>query len=279
VNARAFAGALAVALTVSALSAQTPPKIDTSVKAVVAATVAYVAAYQKDMAYVLADELAAQHVTGAQGAVIQERRTRAEFFLTFLPNEGTWIAVRDVREVDGVPVTGPDTVRKLLERAPLWRLGAVIAEKNPRFNIGSVRRTFNEPTIGLLVVNAVNQRRFKFDRASVSKTATPMVTMTFTERARPTLVMGVNGEPVFTHGELDIDAATGRVERTTIELALASVRARLSTTYALDAKLKLWVPSVMSERYESVDPLLSQTITVDTTYTNYRRFDTSVVIK
>ena len=276
---RASAGALVVALTMPALRAQDRAKIDTSAKAVLAAAVKYVNAYQHDMAFVLADELATQHVATGNGDIRESRRTRAEFFLTFLPNEGSWIAVRDVREVDGAPVTDPDDVRSLMQRAPLWRMASVIADKNSRFNIGNIRRTFNEPTIALLVVSPLHQRRFKFDRVTELKRASPLVTLAFTERDRPTLIMSTTGEPVFTRGEMDIDAVTGRVERTQLTMTLGSVRAVLSTTYTADLKLNLWVPSAMAERYEQTAGENRQTITVDTEYTNYRRFDTSVVIK
>ena len=278
-SVRVAAAALLIALAVPRLGAQAPRKIDTSLKAVVAAATAYVSAYQKDLAFVLADELATQKVLTPSGTGMDSRRTRAEFFLTYLPNESAWISVRDVREVDGVAVSDPDDVLSLIQRTPLWRLANLIAQKNSRFNIGNVRRTFNEPTIALLVVNPRHQGRFKFERAAVSTSASPVVTVKFRERDRPTLITSVHGEPAFTQGELDIDAATGRVERTRIQLSVASVRAALTTTYALDGRLNLWVPAGMSERYENTDDTFGQTVTVDTTYTNYRRFDTAVIIK
>lgn len=272
-------GLAAAALAMPVSAQQSNAKIDTSVKAVVAAAAAYVTAYQKDLAFVLADELATQRVTVPTGGLLETRRTRAELFLTYLPTEHSWIAVRDVLDVDGTVVTGTEDIRSLIQRIPLWRLPAVLAERNARYNIGNVRRTFNEPTIGLLVVSPLHQRRFAFKRVAVSKSASPIVTLTFKERDRPTLISGVQGEPVFTHGELDIDAGTGRVQRTRMGLGVGSVRAALTTAYASDGKLNLWVPAIMSERYENTAGLFSQTVTVDTEYTNYRRFDTSVIIK
>ena len=263
----------------TSLHAQNQKKIDTSAKAVVAAAVEYVAAYQKDLAFVLADERSTQHLTRASSSSEEQRRTRAEFFLTYLPNDGVWISVRDVREIDGVAVEDTDDLRSMIQRAPLWRLAPAIAEKNSRFNIGNVRRTFNEPTFGLLVLSALHQKRFKFEREAVSSGASPVVTLKFTERDRPTLIVGTAGEPVFIRGEIDIEAATGRVERTRVEMTLGSVRAALATAYAPDAKLNLWVPTVMSERYEQTATDQKQTIAVDTDYANYRRFDTTVIIK
>lgn len=279
-NWRVTAAALALSVSVGvSVHAQDPRKVDTSVKAVVAAAAMYLTTYQKDMAFVLADELSTQRLTRASDVSLQKRQTRAEFFLTYLPSDGVWISVRDVREVDGVEVRDTDDLRSMIQRTPLWRLAPAIAEKNSRFNIGNVRRTFNEPTFGLLVLSGLHQRRFKFERVAVSDGPSPVVTVKFTERDRPTLIVGTAGEPVFTRGEVDIEAATGRVERTRVEMTLGTVRAALATAYSPDAKLNLWVPTVMSERYEQTATEQRQSIVVETEYANYRRFDTTVIIK
>ena len=84
--------------------------------------------------------------------------------------------------------------------------GAIVAEKNARYNIGGVTRTFNEPTLALLVVSEPHRSRFKFDRTRVTARDTgPLVTLGFRERERPTLVRGANGESVFAKGDLDVD--------------------------------------------------------------------------
>jgi len=62
VTPRVAIGAACIALTLAAPAAQERRKIDTSPKAVVAAATAYVSTYQKDLAFVLADELATQRV-------------------------------------------------------------------------------------------------------------------------------------------------------------------------------------------------------------------------
>jgi hypothetical protein len=47
---------------------------------------------------------------------------------------------------------------------------------------------------------------------------------------------------------------------------------RITTIYAPDGRLKMWVPARMTERYETE----SRTITGEATYTNFRRFETDV---
>lgn len=270
---------VAVVGIVSTVAAQKPQKLDLSPKAVAATAGNYLAVYEKEMAFVVADEVSRQRVVSAATDRVDTRTTRAEFFLTYLPREGTWISVRDVHEVDGQAVEDPDDVRSLILRAPLSRLARTIAEKNSRFNIGDVKRTFNEPTIGLLVLNTFQQRRFKFERVAATSGATPVVTLKFTERDRPTLISGQSGEPVYMRGDVDIDVLTGRVQRTHVELTLGSVKAALTTAFSPDAKLNLWVPRLMNERYEQTAGALKQSISVETEYTNYQRFDSSVVIK
>lgn len=272
-----LAGALVALAVVAPLVAQSPT-VNTSTKSVVAAASAYVERYETQMQFILADELATQRLTARNGAA-QTRTTRADFFLTFLPAESTWIAVRDVRAVDDAVVDDPNNIRALIDRAPLARLGAVIADKNSRFNIGHISRTFNEPTLALLVVTDKHRQRFRFDRARVSTGASPKVTLTFKEHDRPTLVSGVNGAPVFSRGELVVDAATGRIEHTAVSFQFQTVTAAIETSYAEDAHVGLWVPSMMRETYEQTARGHEETIRCVSTYTNYRKFDTTVIIK
>lgn len=272
--------AVAAASAVAGVSAQArDARVDLSPKVLVASAAAYVERYNADMQNVLAEEVAIQRVRGGSGAVLETRVTRAEFFITFLPADSTWITVRDVREVDGQPVNDRDNIRALIDRAPLSRLGSVIAEKNARFNIGTVRRTFNEPTLALLVLTGKHRSRFRFDRKSVTGGSSPKVTLAFREQDRPTLVTTSGGAAVFSRGELVLDAATGRVEHTSIHVDYSSITALIETTYADDPKLKLWVPVTMREVYTQRARLAEQAITSDSTYSNYRKFETSVIIK
>lgn len=263
----------------SALPLAQAARGDTPLKAIVSAASAYVESYNPKMQNVLADERAIQRVFGADGAERQSRTTQADFFLTYVPADSTFIAVRDVREVDNALVDDPDNVRVLMTRTPLQRMGSVIADKNSRFNIGAITRTFNEPTLALLTLTAKHRGRFKFERTGVANGPGARVIIGFKERDRPTLVSGTNGAPVFSAGELIVDAATGRVEQTTIQFLFNTVSAKIETWYVEDPKLKAWVPSVMRETYEQAAKGFEQTIRCESTYTNYRKFETSAIIK
>src|SRR6266849_10206218 len=88
----------AVGLLIAAPSPQDP---DTSVKAVTAAAAAYLAEYQKQFSFLLADEEYVQQVFDQSGRETARRRMTGESFLTFVPADRAWISVHDVAEVDG----------------------------------------------------------------------------------------------------------------------------------------------------------------------------------
>ena len=76
-----------------------------------------------------------------------------------------------------------------------------------------------------------------------------------------------------------MDAKTGRIEHTVVQFVLGTITARIETTYTEDPKLKLWVPSVMREDYAVTAKGFEQTVRCVSTYTNYRKFETSAIIK
>ncbi|WP_410964005.1 hypothetical protein, partial [Salmonella sp. SAL4448] len=82
---------------------------------------------------------------------------------------------------------------------------------NARYNIGRVVRNINEPTLALLVLDGTHRSRFKFKsgtpRASGGRTLVPL---SFRERERPTLIRSHTGAPIYTSGELLVEADSGR---------------------------------------------------------------------
>jgi hypothetical protein len=251
---------------------------DTSLKALVAAASKYVARYQQDFAFLIADESYSQTRTDAGGHV-QDRLMKSEFFVTYLPADGEWVAVRDVMEVDGEPVAIREDLRKLLAKGGEIRgvIGQIIA-RNARYNIGSTTRNFNEPTLPLLLVGEKRVNAVKFGRRGVGQDgATVLATLAFEERGRPTLVRGPGGS-MPARGEFVLEAGTGVVRKTSFELDQKDVKVRLTTDYAFDKKLGLWLPRVFTERYESIGPI-AEVVQCEATYSNYRRFDVTARIK
>jgi hypothetical protein len=267
----------------AAASAQAPSSApDVSTKAVLAAARTYVSAYQEAFRFLIADEDYRQSRFDRDGAPVETRAMRGELFMTYLPGDEAWMAVHDVAEVDGTPVEDREDLRTLLQRGEaVSGVARRLAERNARFNIGGIQRNFNEPTLALTVLGARRTSGFSFDRVAIERTPeATLVRLTFRERDRPTIVRSVTGAPAPSHGELIVEAGTGRIRRTTFELTDGTVAARLETNYAWNDRLELWLPATFDERYGVSRKGVDEFVACQATYTNYRRFDvTGRIIK
>jgi len=253
---------------------------DVPVKTLVARTSAYVADYQERFSFLIADELYVQQAI-APDRTKTDRVMRGELFLTYLPIERVWTAMHDIAEVDGVPVANRDDLRLLLQRGNTQAIGRDLAARNEQFNIGAVRRNFNEPTFALIVMNARRVSGFTFRRGPVTTdpSGVTIVSLEFSERDDSTIVRNTDGRRIATRGTLTIEALTGRVRQTFVALKDRETVAELSTTYTPDEKMGLWVPSAFTERYAVRDKGGLATVVCESKYTNYRRFEVTGRIK
>jgi hypothetical protein len=270
--------AIAIALAaLAAPAAQTPSPgagLDLSPKALVAAATQYVSDYATKLAFVLADESYFQETFASREHRTGSRRMKGEIFLTFLPADREWIAVHDVVEVDGEPVKDREALQALLTQGALTSIAQKVADRNARYNIGTIGRNFNEPTLALLVLEPSRVKNFNFTRQAVEQVGSAtVVTLAFTEKDRPTLVRSQSGQPVFSKGEIAIEAGTGRVRRTRIAFKYGDIQAELTTSYRPDPKIDLWVPTTFSEQYEGLRNGLKEIIVCSASYANYRRFE------
>jgi hypothetical protein len=273
----AIGSVVAVAMTVAVSSGQ--QKVDVSTKAVVSAASKYVVDYETKFKFVIADETYGQATFDGERRETGRRSIKGELFLTFIPADAAWLAVHDFTEVDGTPVADREDLRALLQKGETSSIVRTVLTRNARFNLGSIVRNFNEPTLALLILEPKRVNGFSFDREEILQVAgRTKVRLSFRERDRPTLVRDANGRPVYARGELTIDAETGRVEHTVIELVDGPILARLTTTYAFDEKVEMWVPAAFAERYERTKGE-REVILCDADYTNYRRFEVTARIK
>ena len=279
-----FVGAAAVALVaawlVPALAQSAAPRPDTSTDALVTAARKYVDAYEKSFAFLVADEWYEQVQRDQDGRVLLQRILRSELFLTYVAADGEWIAVRDVIEVDGKPVTNRERLRDLLAKGGQFRgVAKQVIESNARYNIGSVSRNFNEPTLPLLLFDSKRIGSVDFDRKNVTRNGPiTLATLAFEEREGYTIVGGPAGRSAPARGTLVLDAATGTVRQTTFEIRHLDIRASLKTQYEHEAKLDLWLPVTFSERYERSKDV-KEVIECEAKYSNYRRFEATGRIK
>lgn len=248
---------------------------DPALDAVLAKAAGYLRDYREKLTYVMATERSTQKLVGGYAAAPAEETLASDVYFVYVPSDNVWMAVRDVEIVDGKVLKQRDNVRDLLNSG---QVGAAreLKDRNARYNLGTILRNFNEPTLSLLVLDDKHRGRFTFARQGRRGS---QVVVSFVERARPTLIIDTGGKPVYSTGEFVIDADTGRVERATLKARMnGGIDAELVTTYRPDAKLAMWVPSEFEETY-SLKGRRPERVTAQSTYSDFSRFDVSVRIK
>jgi hypothetical protein len=209
-------------------------------------------------------------------SVAARRQLDSELLFVWLPRDATWIAVRDVIAIDGKPrPLGDRRLQALLshEAVSMDQLRQLAAE-NGRFNIGQIRRTFNEPTLALLFLDDHYRHRFTFARSGEQTVnGQRAVSYEFAERARPTVIQERDRD-VPVRGTLWIDAPSGRVLQTLLELADPAGRfsGRMTVQFGPHAKFDVLVPLEMRETYTSRS---GEEVTAVATYSDFRRFETA----
>ena len=214
--------------------------------------------------------------SGASTTAVSARRLlESELFFAWLPADATWISVRDVVTVDGRPRPAEERRLPSLATRPSVSLPELrdLARQNGRFNLGPIVRTFNEPTLALLFLDARHVGGVRFTRAGrQSEAGRTIITYQFEERGRPTLIRtGARDLPV--RGTLGIDEATGAIWTSRIELsdAAADLTGNMTVDYQPHVAFDVLVPREMRESYGSS----TERIDAFAVYSDFRRFQTS----
>lgn len=261
---------------VSARATQGSARPDTSLEGVLAKAADYLKEYREKLTYVMATERSKQTLVGGfAGKAGADETLASDVYFVYIPADQVWMAVRDVEIVDGKTIKDRDDVRSLLNSGQVGAARA-LKDRNARYNLGTILRNFNEPTLSLLVLDDQHRRRFAFTRQSARGSA---VTVSFVEKEQPTLIIDTGGRPAFASGDFTIDAGTGRIERARLQVKLSgAIDAVLTTTYRSDNKLQMWVPAKFEELY-SMGGRRPEKITATSNYSDFSRFDVSVRIK
>jgi hypothetical protein len=220
------------------------------------------------------------------------RETRSEMLFVRGERELAWLAVRNVLMVkDGIgtgslwqsiPESKDRLDRALRDTSPGQPLRLrTLADDGARFNLGRrIYRNFNTPPLALQLLGLEFQPRFAFTLAGREKVAgSPTVKLAFAERGSPT-VIAFKDQDLPSAGEVWVREADGAILRTHVTLRAPqtdegpSMDVSIRVDYRHDAKLDMWVPAQMTERYtERRQP--GERIYCYATYSNYRRFETS----
>jgi hypothetical protein len=251
---------------------------------------AYVERYKNDFALVISDEDYVQRVSGPRASreAERERRTRAEMLFMWLSDEHAWLTVRNVQSVDGRAVAdGQLRFNQILSEIgddPASRVRRLrrLRDETARYNLGSIVRNINFPTLALQFLETDMRPRFLFLLAGPDRIdGVPVWRVSYHERRRPTFIQGEAGAPRPASGAVWIAEADGAVLRSKLHLAVTKTQTSVAVTvdYRHDAKLQMWVPARMEESYvDGSRGRFAEKIECVAAYSNFRRFETSARI-
>jgi hypothetical protein len=249
----------------------------------------YLLEYEGQLSTVVAEERYEQREIRDSGgytdrafpARVQSRKLVSDVAFLRLPGGAAWFGVRDVRQVDGHAVSDRDVrLLQLIERIDPNRLeqdAARIVAASAVYNLGSPR-TINMPTTPLEVLHPAHHVRFSFKLQGREKIGgADTVKVEFQEFDEPTLINGMDGEPLFIRGTAWIEFANGRLWRAQMTVrppssvhVPRSFQSLLRIDYAFQPDLGMMVPKEMYEEFF----VLGGRGTGLARYSKYRRFTT-----
>jgi hypothetical protein len=247
---------------------------------------AYVAQYEAELGNLIGSEEYVQNAVwlaptergSPMVAKRLQRRVLSDFLIIQVGPE--WAALRKANRVDGSKVKETEQAfENAFDSSPEANQNRLLAMKaeSIRYNIGDIIREINLPTVALKVLRESEVSRFTFERAGSSKIEGVQTWVVhFREQEGPTLVIGEKGEFLYSNGTLWIEPDTGRVLRTEFNVenpyAPSRVKARIVVTYSEGKNIKLLLPSLMDEHYESA----FNTVDCKAYYSNFRPFEVDV---
>src|SRR3954468_24389706 len=214
----------------------------------------------------------------SDAARARHRDLRSDFLLVKSPDTEALVPFRDVIEVDGVPVR--DREARLAKLFLSNRPGGTVMEQaerigaeGGRYNLGNMRSTLGNPVLGLGVLQRSYQPRFHFAIGKDDRTAgASAIVIEFKETASPAMIRGEAGRDLMAHGRFWIDAPTGRVLKTELQVEQPAIRAMVTTLFRLEERSGIGVPVEMREQYTLANGSRISTVA---TYGRFRRFDVS----
>jgi hypothetical protein len=193
---------------------------------------------------------------------------------------GGWLGFRSVTAVDGKTVGESAQLQAVFAGAlPDLEAARRISAESARFNVGALTRTFNVPTSALFFFTPGNLARFAFQREGGERIdGIEPWKIAFKETSAPTLIMTAAGRDVPSSGTIWVNPADASVLRTRLSVlgyAGPSSVAIVEVAYRKQPSLDLLVPVSMREWYNA-GPVR---VTAEATYSDYKRFQTSIRIK
>ena len=177
-------------------------------------------------------------------------------------------------------------------RSAAEQVRTIIAEST-RYNIGNLERTINVPVLTLLILDPINQPRFRFRQvadgttlmAHESDKATDAAPSRFRipasawvvqyeEVQKLTMIRTTNGRDLPARGRFWIEPASGRVLMSELVAQDFALRATVGVSYESEPLAGLLVPVEMRERYDVRQD--GSRVDGTATYTRFRQFQVKV---
>ena len=253
----------------------------------------YVLAYEQSFSFLVFDEIYHQEIRrpsnpgtnlsrnnpgggGLAGGPTKVQELRSDFLLVQLGEGAGWMQVRDPFELNASKLRDRDDylISLFVSNHPArFEEADRVVEESKKFNIGSVERSVNHPTLAMMFLHPRVRERFAFEDQGVDAVnLRSLVRIGYREMARPTLIKTTRGRDLALTGNLWVDSATGTVVKTELNVADPDVRAQVTVTFRLDDKQKIWVPLQMEEYYKASQSL--DEIFATANYSNVRKYDT-----
>ena len=215
------------------------------------------------------------------GGPVKRQVLRSDYMLVQLgPGQG-WMPFRDVFEVNGSKVRDRHgRLIKLFESNDASRFDRAdrIMAESTRYNIGTVTRTINIPTLALMLLHPEVRERFSFEReGSQSIGGRTIERIGYRETTRPTLIRNARGSDLALQGQFWIQPSNGVVVKTSLTAADPAVRAVVTVTFRPDDVMSIWIPEEMQEYYKqagSIDEIMATA-----TYSVVRRLNVTTTEK
>jgi hypothetical protein len=243
----------------------------------------YLTTFAQDYSRVIAEERYRQTLRPKriglmmEAGATQTREIQSDIIAA--PDTGhRWLSFRDVYSVDGKAVRNRDTrLQRLFEKPGANRFEDArrIADEGARFNLGSLSRNINLPSMPLTFGARENRSRSTFritGRDTID--GVEVLMLRFQETARPTLVKS-GPRDIPAQGTFWIEPLTGRVMKASAKFEAIDFTTEMTVTFGLIDKLQAQLPVGMTDVSENSREVIEGVAA----YTNYRRFETSVVIK
>ena len=215
----------------------------------------YVAALEEQLAVVVGNEEYSQsHFLGREISASHRRSLTSDVAWVPTGHPMVWAFYRDVRTVDGQPVSERGARLEALfpsGSTPAAReLAQQILEESSRYNLGA-RRTVNSPTLALMFLHPRNQPRVRFRVAGRDvKEGVDTWKVRFAELQRPTLIRTTRGEDVPVRGLGWIEPGRGAIVASRLEMSPPGLGpVTIDVAFRLDARLDSWLPAEMRESY------------------------------